>query len=381
MIRTRHDTTTTDVRTRTGLGRRGALKAAGGGLLAGGAAAVSAPNLARGATRWRMVTSWPKGSAGPGDSAERVAARIGAMSGGRLTVDVYGAGELVPAFEVFDAVADGSAEMAHTASVYWTGKAPAAAFYTTVPFGLTPREHAAWLAHGGGQALWDRLYEPFGIKPFAAGNTGTHMAGWFNAPIEGPSDLEGLRVRIVGLGGEILRRMGAAPVTLPAGEIFGALQSGAIDGAEFLGPWIDSAFGFQKAASVYHWPGWSKPNGTGEALVGMDAWNALDADLKRIVAEACAAEAAEGLAEADRQNAAALDRLISETDIALRRLPAEVIGRARVLAEEVLVDSLDDDPLSVEIRESYMAFRAEAAAWSRVGPQAALRTRDPADAG
>jgi len=271
--------------------------------------------------------------------------------------------------------------MAHTAAVYWTGKAPAAAFFTTVPFGLTPREHAAWLAHGGGQALWDRLYAPFGVKPFAAGNTGTHMAGWFAAPIRGPSDLEGLRVRIVGLGGEILRRLGAAPVSLPAGEIFGALDSGAIDGAEFLGPWIDSAFGFQNAAPVYHWPGWSKPNGTGEALVGRAAWDGLEPDLRRIVAEACAAEAAEGLAEADRQNAAALDRLDGRFDVTLHRLPDEMIARARALAPEVLADSLDGSPLSAEIRESYTAFRAAAAAWSRIGPQAALRARARADAG
>src|SRR5258705_9950341 len=180
----------------------------GGGLALLGA--VAAPAVARAqALRWRMVTSWPKRRPGPGMSAERVAERISALSGGRLQITVQAAGEVVPAFEVLDAVGGSVAEMGHTAAFYWQGKEPAAAFYTTVPFGLTPLEHVAWVDAGGGQALWDELYAPFGGKPFMAGNTGVFMGGWFRRDMNGPQDLKGLKTRPLGLGGEVYRRLGA----------------------------------------------------------------------------------------------------------------------------------------------------------------------------
>src|SRR5262245_25606291 len=185
------------------------------------AGTVAAPAVARAATqRWRMVTSWPKRLPGPGMSAERIAERIAVLSGGRLQVTVHAAGELVPAFEVLDAVGGGVAEMGHTAAFYWQGKQPAAAFYTTVPFGLTPLEHVSWVEHGGGQALWDELYAPFGVKPFMAGNTGVCMGGWFRREVKSLDDLKGLKLRSLGLGGEVFRRLGATPVSGPAGRAF-----------------------------------------------------------------------------------------------------------------------------------------------------------------
>ena len=355
--------------------RRRFLK--GAALSAAGAGALAAPNVARADTpiRWRMVTSWPKNSPGPGTSAARVAERIQKASDGRLEVELHAAGELVPALEVFDAVSQGAAEMAHTAAVYWTGKNRAAAFFTTVPFGLSSREHAAWIYHGGGQALWDRLYAEYGLKGFMAGETGMQMAGWFKQPIKSLEDVKGLRVRIVGLGGEILSRMGGAPVTLPAGEIFTALQSGVVDGAEFLNPWIDEAFGFYKAAPYYAWPGFNKPNGTGELLVDRAKYDGLPDDLKLVVEEACRAEHAYALAEADWKSAAALDRLESERDVTLFPMPDDVVAEARRLAGPVIEEAMEGERLGPDILRSYRAAEETARRWSSVGVRAYFQAR------
>ena len=280
--------------------RRALLR--GGGLALLGA--VAAPAVARAQTlRWRMVTSWPKRLPGPGMSAERVAERISALSGGRLQITVQAAGEVVPAFEVLDAVGGSVAEMGHTAAFYWQGKQPAAAYYTTVPFGLTPMEHVAWVDAGGGQALWDELYAPFGVKPFMGGNTGVCMGGWFRRELKSLDDLKGLKVRSLGLGGEVYRRLGATPQTTPPGEILTSLQSGVLDGAEFVGPGTDIALGLYRVAPLYYGPGFNKPNGTGECLVNLKVWEGLAGDLKAIIAHACAAEASFALSEMERLNA------------------------------------------------------------------------------
>jgi TRAP-type mannitol/chloroaromatic compound transport system substrate-binding protein len=256
-------------------------------LAAGAAGVLAAPSVARAQTRrWRMVTSWPRRLPGPGMSAERVAERINALSGGRLQVTVHSAGEVVPAFEVLDAVGSGVAEMGHTAAFYWQGKDPAAAFFTTVPFGLTPHEHVAWIDAAGGQALWDELYAPFGAKPFMGGNTGVCMGGWFRRDIKSLADLRGLKVRSLGLGGEVFRRLGATPQTTPPAEILTSLQSGVIDGAEFVGPGTDIALGLYRVASLYYGPGFNKPNGTGECIVSLKAWEAIDSESKASVVRA-----------------------------------------------------------------------------------------------
>ncbi len=220
--------------------RRNLARGGAAGLL--GAAAAPAVALAQ-TRRWRMVTSWPKRLPGPGLSAERIASRIAALSGGRLEITVSAAGEIVPAFEVLDAVGSGVAEMGHSAAFYWQGKEPAAAFFTTVPFGLLPNEHAAWIDAGGGQELWDALYAPFGVKPFMGGNTGVSMGGWFRHELKSRADVHGLKIRSLGLGGEVYRRLGAIAQTTSPGEILIALQSGMHDAAEFVGPGSDIALG------------------------------------------------------------------------------------------------------------------------------------------
>ncbi len=188
------------------------------------------------------------------------------MSDGELKVELFAAGELLSAFEVFDAVAGGVAEMGHSAAFFWRGKSRAAVLFTTVPFGLMASEMSAWIYHGGGRELWDELYGDFGLKAFMAGSTGMQMGGWFKIEIRSLDDFKGLKYRMPGLGGEVLRRFGAMAVNLPPGEILPALQSGAVEGVEFLGPWSDRAFGFYKAAPYYYRPGFHEPNGTSECL-------------------------------------------------------------------------------------------------------------------
>src|SRR6185295_15199045 len=239
-------------RAMTKISRRTLARAGALGLIG----TLAAPTVARAQTRrWRMVTSWPKRLPGPGMSAERVAERIATLSGGRLTITVHAAGEVVPALEVLDAVGGGVAEMGHTAAFYWQGKQPAANFFTTVPFGLTPAEHVAWIDAGGGQALWDELYAPFGVKPFMGGNTGVCIGGWFRKELAGADDVKGLKIRSLGLGGEVYRRLGAIPQTTSPGEMLTSLQSGLLDAAEFVGPGTDIALGLYRVANFYYAPG------------------------------------------------------------------------------------------------------------------------------
>jgi TRAP-type mannitol/chloroaromatic compound transport system substrate-binding protein len=348
--------------------------ATGGAL--GLAGAIAAPALAQSDKRhWRMVTSWPKRLPGPGMSAERVAERIDALSGGRLEVTVSAAGEVVPAFEVLDAVGSGVAEMGHTAAFYWQGKEPAAAFFTTVPFGLLPNEHVAWIDAGGGQALWDELYAPFGVKPFMAGNTGVCMGGWFRREIKSRDDVRGLKLRSLGLGGEVYRRLGAIPQTTSPGEILVALQSGVIDGVEFVGPGSDIALGLYRFAPFYYGPGFNKPNGTGECIVSLKAWQALDDEMKAIVAHACAAEASFALAEMERLNIEALATLTTRDNAQLRTFPADLVAAARATASDVLGELAAKSDHARKVHDSYTAFRGKVAAWSRISTQAVLEAR------
>lgn len=346
----------------------------GSGILASGA--IAAPNVARAQTvRWRMVTSWPKRLPGPGMSAERIAERIATLSGGRMQITVHAAGELVPALEVLDAVGSGVAEMAHTAAFFWQGKQPASAFFTTVPFGLTPAEHTGWIDAGGGQALWDELYKPFGVKPFMAGNTGVCMGGWFRNEINDVSALKGMKIRSLGLGGEVYRRLGAVPLTTSPGEIVTGLQSGLVDGAEFTGPGSDIALGLYRMAPNYYTPGFNKPNGTGECIVALKVWETLDSQQKAIITHACAAEAAFALNEMERLNVEALVALTDKHNVRLRTFPSDVIAAARGHARAVTNDLATRNDIARRVVESYTAFRTQAGRWANVSVKAVLDSR------
>lgn len=349
--------------------RGGTRRTALGAALAAGAATLTAglarPAIAKGVIEWKMVTSWPKNLPGPGVSAERLARSIERLSDGRIVVRLFAAGELVPALEVFDAVAGGTAEMAHTAAIYWAGKMPAAPVYTSAPFGLTPIEHLSWVDHGGGQALWDEMYAPHGVKPFLAGNTGVSMGGWFRREIASVDDLKGLKLRIVGLGAEVWRRMGATPVAMPAGEVFSAFQSGVVDGAELLAPASDLAVGLHRLTRLYYGPGFDKPNGSGEAIVSLKAWEALPDDLKAIVAAACRDEHATALGQAEWANAVALDTLVAQHGVEARAFPQAVLEAARGPAEDLLSEIAAKDGLSGRVIASWRAARAKQQAWAR----------------
>jgi len=349
-------------------------------LTLGGAmgASLAAPAVARAdqaQVQWKLVTSWPKNLPGPGVTAQRICDRVAQMSAGRFTIKLYASGELVPALGVFDAVSSGTAQMGHSASFFWQGKAPAAVFFTAVPFGLTPQEHITWIEQGGGQALWDELYAPFEIKPVMAGNTGVQMGGWFTREIEGLDDLEGLTIRMPGLGGEVMRRLGATPVSLPPSEIYQSLQTGLIDAAEFLGPWSDRAMGFQKITKSYYAPGFHEPNGTGEALFHLPALEALPDDLRAILMEACRAENGRALAESEWGNATSLKALQDEDGVTIRFYPEEVLAALRETSHEVLSDFAEKDPLSARILDSHRQAQARLAPWSNVAVRRFLSAR------
>lgn len=358
----------------SGLNRRSFF---GKGALAG-ASLLAAPPVAgaQAAVEWKMVTSWPKNLPGPGVTAQRIADRVETMSGGAFRIRLFSAGELVPALEVFDAVARGTAEMGHTASFFWQGKIPAAVFFTAVPFGLLPHEHISWIEQGGGQALWDELYAPFGVKPVMAGNTGVQMGGWYTRDIDSLDDLKGLKIRMPGLGGEVMRRLGATPVSLPPGELFQALQTGVLDATEFLGPWSDRAMGFQKAAKSYYTPGFHEPNGTGEALFNVAALEALPGGLRTILLEACRAENGRSLAESDWENAGSLMLLQEEDGVTVKSYPDDVLDALRETSAVVLEEFAERDPLSRRIHDSQTAARARLSPWSDVAMRRFMAARD-----
>lgn len=363
--------------------RRDLIKSLGAGsLLAGGLAACSrqSPNATTSGSkaeklRWNMVTTWPKNFPGLGSAAEYLAKSITELSGGRLSVHVYGAGERVPALEIFDAVARGAAEMGHGAAYYWKGKSPAAPFFTSVPFGLTAQEMNGWLYFGGGLELWRELYAPFNLIPFEAGNTGTQMGGWFRREIRSLADLKGLKMRIPGLGGEVLQRLGVTTVNIPGGELFTAMQSGTIDATEWVGPYNDLAFGLHKTAKYYYYPGWQEPGPTLECIVNKQAFESLPEDLQAVVHIACQATGANMLAEYAGRNQAALETLVNEHGVKLLPFPDDVMQALREASAEVLKELVGNDPFSRKVYDSIEKFRKNSIAATAIAEKAYLNMR------
>jgi TRAP-type mannitol/chloroaromatic compound transport system substrate-binding protein len=362
--------------------RRDVLRGVGMAAAAAGLAACGQAEQTSGTAvasepprQWKMVTSWPTNFPGLGSGAARLAERITQASGGRISVKVYGSGELVPPFEVFDAVSRGTAEIGHSAAYYWKGKAPAAPFFCAVPFGLNAQEMTSWLRFGGGLELWRELYAPFNLVPFPAGNTGVQLAGWFRKPINGIGDLQGLKMRIPGLGGDVLQAVGGVPVNLPGAEIFSSLQSGAIDAAEWVGPYNDLAFGLHRVAKYAYYPGWQEPGPTLEAIFNKTAFDALPEDLKAIVDACCAAVNDEMLAEYTARNQQALDNLVREHGAQLRRLPDDVLGALKRAADDVLDNLAESDAMARKVWNSIRTFRAQAQAWHSVSEEAYYQAR------
>jgi TRAP-type mannitol/chloroaromatic compound transport system substrate-binding protein len=351
------------------------LTACGGGDCATESGNSTAAGGSQKTIKWKMVTAWPKNFPGLGTGANNLAEKIQQLSGGRMEVKVYGAGELVPALEVFDAVSKGTAQMGHAAAYYWKGKNEAFQFFSTVPFGLTAQEMNGWLYNGGGLELWTKAYESHNLIPMPAGNMGVQMGGWFNKEINSLADLRGLKMRIPGLGGEVLKRAGGTPVNLPGGELFTAMQSGTIDATEWVGPYNDLAFGFYKVAKFYYYPGWHEPGTTLEALINKEAFEALPNDLQAIVKNACEIANHEMLAEYASRNNDALEALINKHNVELRRFPDDVLNELRQLSDQVVKELAGKDALAKEVFDSFSSYREKAMNWSNYSERAYLDIR------
>jgi TRAP-type mannitol/chloroaromatic compound transport system substrate-binding protein len=325
--------------------------------------------------KWKMVTTWPKDFPGLGTGANHLASSIAAMSEGRLQIKVYGAAELVPALNVFDAVSGGTAELGHAAAYYWKGKHEATQFFAAVPFGLNAQEISGWLRYGGGQELWDELYAPFNLKAFPVGNTGVQMGGWFNREINSVEDFSGLVMRMPGLGGEVLRRLKATVQNLPGGEIFQALKTGTIDATEWVGPYNDLAFGLHQAARYYYWPGWHEPGTVLEGMINKAAWESLPADLQAIVQRACQAASEDMLAEFTARNSIALRTLVEEHRVQLRRFPDEVLAEIGKVSREVVAEIAAQDPFTQKVYASFDRFRKASTSYTRVTEEAYIHAR------
>ncbi len=344
-------------------------------------AAFSGAQAARAKKRYefRMITCWPENLPGPGVGAVALARNIERMSGGRIAITVYSAGKLFPAFEVFDAVSNGSAEMGHAGPIYWTKKHEACQFFTSVPFGLNAHEFATWLEFGGGRQLWDELYALFNLKPFAVGNSGVQMGGWFNRQIKSIDDFMGLKIRMPGMGGEVLSRVGAHVVNLPAGEITNALKSGALDAAEWSGPFHDRTMKFYEAAKYYYWPGWHEPGSVIECFVNKKTFDALPGDLQEVIRQAAIVEYHREWSEASANNGATLMELITSRKAHLRRFSDRVLTSLARLSRDVLEETAGRDALTKKIYDSWFDFRKKAIGWTQISEEAFSLSRSLTD--
>jgi len=324
------------------------------------AAGIAAPAIAQERIEWNMVMPWPKGTPGVGTNAERFAERVSTMSAGRLSIKVFAAGELVPALEGLDAVQSGTADIGHAPPYFWVGKSQALHYFTGVPFGLTANELAAWFRFGDGMTLWRQLYDQFNVVPFYAGSSGIQSGGWFRKEINTLEDLEGLKFRIAGLGGEVMRRLGVNTVLLPPGEITPSLLSGAIDAAEWIGPWNDRAFGLHKVAPYYYVPSFHEPGPGLEIIVNKDRWNELSPDLQTIIEVAAAATAQDTLSDFTWNNIQSLRPLLEEEDVELRHFSDEIVDAMGAKTFEVLEELAGEDELTGRIHASFMDYLLKA---------------------
>ncbi|KZL50298.1 MULTISPECIES: TRAP transporter substrate-binding protein [Cyanophyceae] len=314
--------------------------------------------------RWRMATSWPK-SLGIFSGADILAKRVKEMTNGRFTITPFAAGELVPGLQVMDAVQAGTVECGHTASYYYIGKNLALAFATSVPFGFNAQQQNSWLYHGGGLEAMQKIYSDFNIINFPAGNTGAQMGGWFKREINTVADLQGLKMRIPGIGGQVISRMGVQVQVLPGGEIFLALDRGAIDAAEWVGPYDDEKLGLNKAAQFYYYPGWWEPGPTLEVLVNRSAWDKLPPEYQAIFKTATHEANMNMLTEYDALNGQALARLVAGGTKLVSFSP-EIMQAGQKASFEFLEENASKDATFKEVYEQWKGFRKQVFDWNRV---------------
>ena len=355
--------------------RRDFLKKAGAGT-AVAAGTLAAPAIVKARTEIAMVTTWPRDFPGLGTGAQRFAKSLSELSDGRLNVTYYASGERVKPFDSFDEVASGNAQMYHAADYYWKGKHPGWAYFTAVPFGFVYSEINAWINWGGGQELWDELSGEFGLKCLTCGNTGVQMGGWFRKEINSADDLKGLKMRIPGLGGDVMAKLGASPVSLPGSQIYENLMSGAIDATEWVGPWNDSYMKFYEAAKYYYFPGMHEP--ASMLAVGMNkGWgDGLSKTDQALIKAAAAQEDSRMMSEYNAKNGAALDKLITEQGVQVREFNDDVYDAFGEAAEEVFDEVRAHSELANRIHESFVATRKDVGRWMNLSDQPYLRQRN-----
>ncbi|MDP2699438.1 TRAP transporter substrate-binding protein [Thalassospira sp.] len=356
--------------------RREFLTAGVAGAGAVAAATFATPAIAQDKRQWNMVTAWPKNLPGPGVAAQMLADRITTLSGGRIEVKLHAAGELVPGNGVFDAVSEGTVELYHAVPAYWGSKSKGILLFGSQPFGLRADEQFGWLAHGGGQELYDEIYGQFGLKPFLCGNSGPQWQGWFRNEIHSVDDLKGLKFRTTGLASEMCSKLGMAVQAMGGRDMFQALQTGALDAGEFIGPWSDSALGFQQVAKNYYWPGVGEPSSAEECVVNAKAFNDLPADLQAVVRYACDSLYNPVLTEYNTKHALALKELVADHGVQVRMLPEDIIVAMGKAAEEVVGELREDgDPLVRKITESFVEYRDSIGAYMTYADNGQMNAR------
>lgn len=344
-----------------------AIRALGGQSRAQSESSSSSPNIITTKKyRWKMVTTWPPNFPILGEACSYFAQLVEEMSGGRMKIQVYGGNELVPPLEAFDTVRTGGAEMGSGAAYYWAGKAPAAQFFASVPFGMNAQQLNAWMLCGGGLKLWEELYRDFNLVPMAGGNTGVQMGGWFNREINSLDDLKGLKMRIPGLGGKVLDKAGGSPVLLAGGELYTGLERGIIDATEWLGPYHDTMMGFPDIAKYYYTPGWHETGTMLEYFVNKKQYDQLPNDLKAILQSAALRLNGWVLSEMEAKNAEALAELQEQGDVDIRSFPQEVLDQLKVYTAEAIADLTRDDAFAQRTYASYEAFRTRAKAYAEI---------------
>lgn len=310
-----------------------------------------------------MVTTWPPDFPALGEGCNLFAKWVHEMSGGRMEIQVFGGGELVPPLEAFNTVRSGAAEIGHGAAYYWRGMLPAAQFFASIPFGMNAQQMNAWILSGGGLELWQEIYGAYGLVPFPGGNTGVQMGGWFNRAIESIDDFKGLKMRIPGIGSNVLKKAGGAPVLLAGGEIYTGLERGVIDATEWIGPYHDYKMGFYQIAKYYYTPGWHEAGTMLEFFINKQKFEQLESDLQAILRTAALAVNNWMLSEFEAQNTIYLEKLI-EAKVDIRRFPDEVLQQLRIYNEEAIMEEIANDPLAKRAYESYDNFRKKLANWS-----------------
>jgi len=348
--------------------RRDFVKKVGMGAVAAGALMPVGSKAASEKTySWKMTTTWPPKSPILMDSCERLVKKIETMSQGRLKIQLFAGGELIPPLEAFDAVQKGNPiQIGSSTPYYWAGKVPEAQFFSAVPFGFNFQQQMTWLYMGGGMELWEEVYTPFNIVPLPMFSTGHQMGGWFRKEIKSLEDLKGLKMRIPGLGGKIMAKAGVNVTLTPAAEVFQNLERGVVDAAEWIGPFHDMKLGLYQAAKYYYYPGWHEAGTLGELIINKQAWESLTPDLREIVRCAAAEVTFWGLTAFEAQNGAALEEMVSKHGVQLRKFPEDVLEALRKYSKEVYEEESAKNPKFKKVYESFLAFQKRITPWAKI---------------